>query len=546
MKLKISTRRPVSFITSLLLCFLLSKSSSIFLDCISQSVLSEIVITPSDTSYTTVLESTIQNLRFATPTTPKPLAIITPLSYSHVQSAVICSVESGLQIRIRSGGHDYEGLSCTSFSHTPFIVLDLNRLRLVTVDSDNKTAWVESGANIGELLYSISKKSNVLGFPAGECPTVGIGGHFSGGGFGMLARKYGLSADNVIDALIVDVNGLILDRRSMGEDLFWAIRGGGGASFGVILAWKINLVYVPPVVTVLSVSKKLDQGTTKLLNKWQHISHNVSEDLFIRVEIRSVSVSGEKNRTLQVTFNSLFLGTKNKLITMINNIFTELQVNDKDCIEMSWIESVVYFSLYFEGESVEALNERRPSAKRYFKVKSDYVKKPLPEEALGQLLKWCLEEKSVTILMEPHGGKMSKINETKTPYPHREGNLYIMQYVVKWTEAGFNISETHVASITRVYDNMTPFVSKNPRGAYLNFRDLDLGTNDDKCGTPYLQASKWGTKYFKGNFKRLAMVKGIIDPTNFFYYEQSIPPLLNGSQYVECCKDGDFHFHQSI
>ncbi|KAI3684003.1 hypothetical protein L1987_84525 [Smallanthus sonchifolius] len=103
-----------------------------FLQCLSQypnATYSDFVFTPKDTEYSSVLESTIINLRFSTSTTPKPLAIITPLTYSHVQSTILCSKRFKIQIRIRSGGHDNAGLSYTSHQHSPFVVLDLRELR---------------------------------------------------------------------------------------------------------------------------------------------------------------------------------------------------------------------------------------------------------------------------------------------------------------------------------------------------------------------------------------------------------------------------------
>ncbi|CAA3014416.1 cannabidiolic acid synthase-like [Olea europaea subsp. europaea] len=204
-------------------------------------------------------------------TTPKPLVIVTPMHESQIRSVIYCAKENGLQIRVRSGGHDYEGLSYTS--EVPFVILDLFNLR-------------------------IAENSQTLGFPAGVCPTVGVGGHFSGGGYGALLRKYGLAADNVIDARLVDVNGRLLDRNSMGEDLFWAIREGGGASFGVILAWKIQLVDVPEKVTVFTINKTLDQNATTIVHQWQSVAHKFDKDLYISVFIRRVNSSQDGERTM--------------------------------------------------------------------------------------------------------------------------------------------------------------------------------------------------------------------------------------------------------
>jgi len=219
--------------------------------------ISNVVYTQTNSSYSSVLDVSIQNLRFFNGSS-KPLVIVTPLDVSHIQATIICSQRHGLQIRTRGGGHDYEGLSYVA--EVPFVVVDLIKLREIEVDVENSTAWVQAGATLGEVYYGISQKSKTLGFPAGVCPTVGVGGHISGGGYGFLMRKYGLAADNVIDALIVDVNGNLLDKETMGEDLFWAIRGGGGASFGVIVAWKIKLVPVPSTVTVFRVPRTLEEN----------------------------------------------------------------------------------------------------------------------------------------------------------------------------------------------------------------------------------------------------------------------------------------------
>ncbi|KAM3398543.1 hypothetical protein P3S68_002059 [Capsicum galapagoense] len=75
---------------------------------------------------------------------------------------------------------------------------------------------------------------------------------------------------------------------------------------------------------------------------------------------------------------------------------------------------------------------------------------------------------------------------------------------------------------------MAKYVSKSPRAAYFNYRDLDLGVNNkEQNAISYAHARIWGEKYFKNNFDRLVQVKSKVDPTNFFRNEQSILPLLS-------------------
>ncbi|KAJ6887351.1 berberine bridge enzyme-like protein 10 [Populus alba x Populus x berolinensis] len=455
-----------------------------FLQC-----LNSFINTPNNPSYSSLLQNYTQNLRVRATKTLEPLVIIKPKKAFHIRTTIICSKKHGVQIRIRSGGHDYEGLS--SVSPLPFVVLDLIDLRNITVDLANKSAWVQAGASLGEVYYRIAEKSSTLAFPAGVGLTVGVGGHFSGGGEGMMMRKYGIAADNIVDAKIINAEGKILDRESMGEDLFWAIRGGGGNTFGVVVAWKINLVDVPPVVTVFNVTRTLEQNATNLVHRWQYLVDKFPEDLALRIFVRRVNSSQDGNTTIQAAFTSLFLGRH----------FPELGLTKKDCIEMSWINSTLYFAGIPNGASLDVLLKRDPQGRIFFKGKSDYVQEPDAKMA----------ELQFTIL----GGKMNEISEFSIPFPHRAGNLFQIHYALLWHEW-----------IRELYDFMAPYVAKHPRTAYVNYRDLDLGTNNIHGNSTYQEACIWGFKYFKvNNFNRLIQVKATVDPDNFFRNEQSIPYL---------------------
>nr|XP_015882479.2 berberine bridge enzyme-like 18 [Ziziphus jujuba var. spinosa] len=502
-----------------------SQTHENFLQCLSHSPnntsISQLIYTPTHLSYSSILNFSIQNPRFSSPSTPKPIVILTPVHVSHVQAAINCSRKHGMQIRVRSGGHDYEGLSYVS--DVPFVVIDLVKLRSIAVNVDNESAWIGAGATLGEVYYGIAEKSRTLGFPAGICPTVGVGGHLSGGGYGTMLRKYGIAAEHVVDAHIVDAEGRYLDRESMGEDLFWAIRGGGGASFGVVLAWKIKLLPVPSTVTVFTVNRNLEQNATKLVHRWQHVADKLDEDLFIRVILQSVSAGEEGKKTIQAAFNSLFLGGVDRLLPLMEKSFPELGLTKEDCTEMSWIESTLYFNGFANGESLEVLLDRSPSGVILpFKIKSDYVKEPISETSWERIYEE--EVGKAMLILVPYGGKMKEVSESEIPFPHRAGNIYKIQYLLNWEEEGNEAAQRHINWMRKFYAYMTPYVSKNPRSAYLNYRDLDIGTNS-KGITSYTESSIWGIKYFKNNFNRLVHIKTVVDPTNFFRNEQSIPPL---------------------
>ncbi|KAM3686309.1 hypothetical protein ACJW31_11G189000 [Castanea mollissima] len=444
------------------------------------------IYTSNSSLYLHLLQSSQQNPRWLNFSTPKPLLIITPFQESEIQATILCSKKYNLQIRVRSGGHDYEGLSY--LCKTPFILVDLFNLRSVEINLEDETAWVQTGATLGEL-----------------CPSVGVGGHFSGGSLCTLLRKYGLAADNVLDAYLIEANGKIMDRETMGEDLFWAIRGGGGASFGVILSWKIKLVRVPPTVTTFNIKKTLAQGATKLVSKWQYISDKLHEDLFIRFIIQNVGNGTQK--TVQASFNSLFLGV-DRLMPLMNESFPELGLQAENCTKMNWIQSILFLNGFQTSDPMEVLLDRKTIYKDFLKAKSDFVKEPISDIGLEGIWKRFLKEERVFMIMDPYGVQMKEISESNIPFPHRKGNLYNIQYLVWWEVNGIKASNKHVHWIRMLCKYMRPYVSNN---------------------VSYLEARVWGLKYFKGNFKRFAQVKSKVDPKNFFRNKRSIPFLESGA-----------------
>ena len=159
-----------------------------------------------------------------------------------VRAAILTARDCELPLSIRGGGHDWAGRALCEG-----LVIDMSGMKGVTVDSVERTAQVAGGARASDVLTV----TDPLGLAAvtGSCGLVGMAGLTLGGGYGPLIGRFGLALDNLLAAEIVLADGRIVTaEHGRDEDLFWALRGGGG-NFGAITEKRIRLHELPNVVS---------------------------------------------------------------------------------------------------------------------------------------------------------------------------------------------------------------------------------------------------------------------------------------------------------
>jgi FAD binding domain/Berberine and berberine like len=171
-----------------------------------------------------------------------PAVIARCAGTQEVVDAVELARESGLPTAVRGGGHSFPGHSTCNDG----IVIDLGKMKGITVDPDGRTARVEAGALLGEL--DGATQAHGLAVPAGIVTHTGVAGLTLGGGIGWLHRKYGLTIDQLVSATMVTAGGEVV-RASGAEnaELFWGLRGGGG-NFGVVTEFEFRLNELGPTV----------------------------------------------------------------------------------------------------------------------------------------------------------------------------------------------------------------------------------------------------------------------------------------------------------
>jgi FAD/FMN-containing dehydrogenase len=414
----------------------------------------------------------------------RPAAIIRAVDAAEVARVVLLAREAGLELAIRSGGHSIAGHSMSQGG----LVLDLSLMHGIDIDVAQRTAWAQSGLTTGGYTAAAAKHGLATGF--GDTGTVGVGGITLGGGIGFLARKHGLTIDDLLAAEIVTADGQVLQvDAGTHPDLFWAIRGGGG-NFGVATRFKFRLHELPSIV-----------GGMLFLPVTADIIHAF------------VSEASAAPRELTTIVNIMpampmpFIPAEyhGKFVIMAFMVYAgETEAGQRAIAPFralaTPIADMVRPMTYPEMFMPEQPDYHPMAVGRTMYV--DEVSKPMAETIIEHL-KTGTAKMPVTQI-RVLGGAVSHVPNEATAYAHR-GQPIMLNAAAVYEDAE-KVSE-YQAWLSRYVEALDP----PDTSAYVNF----LGAEG---------AARVRDAYPAATWDRLCAIKRQYDPTNVFRLNQNIPP----------------------
>ena len=407
----------------------------------------------------------------------RPAVVAVCAAIDDVSRAVEFARENQLLVAVRSGGHSQIGHSVCDGG----IVIDLSGLKEVAIDPGSRVARAHTGLLAGELDHAAQAYG--LATTLGQCPSVGIGGLTTGGGFGWLTGRYGLTCDNLISAQVVTAAGRKLTAaESDNEDLFWALRGGGG-NYGVAVQFEYQLHPVRQVVGGM-LSYPLSQCRAGLTFMRDFLSR-APDDLTVSFGIRSV----DGDSTFAVAL--CYCGdqkTTGKLLEPLQSFATPTSgsIGPLSYLQMQSVmgESPAGSCLYNRGGFMRELSDAAIDV---------IVESAAHNPAASKLF-----------FLDHYHGAMSRVPQDTTAFSVREpGFGFLVQS--DWSTS--DEARLQTAWVDETTQAMKPFASDIVYVASLGDEGPD---RVKRCYGP--------------NYARLAALKRKYDPDNFFRLNQNILP----------------------
>jgi FAD/FMN-containing dehydrogenase len=452
------------------------------------------LLEPTDTDYhnaRTVFNAAIDR---------HPAVIARCATADDVALAIRCAGTLGLHPAIRGGGHSVAG-----WSTTDGLVIDLSAMKSIRIDRAAGFVRAGAGATWGELDRVTAQFG--LAVPGGIISTTGIAGLTLGGGVGWLVRKYGLSCDNLVSAVIVTSDGRSLRASDTDNaDLFWALRGGGG-NFGVVTEFTYRL---HPVATVFGGRVVFDFAKGEaLLNQYREFSESLPEDC-----TASIGFGQRPDGRPVVSMLFCHLGQPEDLGRLRQAI--------ADCGPP--LENSAQARSYVSMQRL--LDDSFPPGRRaYWR---SYYLSGLGGGAIAALLEWSRRAPSPfsSVLLERYTGAASRVAVDGTAFPHR-AEPYNVHILACWTDASDD--DENFAWADAFWRALRPYT----RGAvYANF----LGDEGDAR----IRAA------YGGNYDRLVELKRAYDPANMFRLNNNIDPGRRprmASRHVQLASDMEVSSH---
>lgn len=439
------------------------------------------ILEPSDTGYDEARQ--IWNASID----KRPNVIARCSGVADVLAAIDFARANNLETAIRGGGHNVGGRALVDDG----LVIDLSRMRSVHVDPASRRVRVEGGATLADL----DRETHAFGLsvPCGIVPKTGIGGLTLGGGVGWLLRKYGMSIDNLLSCQVVTADSRVVTAsRSENEDLFWALRGGGG-NFGVVTSFEFQGHPVNTVLGGLVLYPR--EAASEVVRHFRDFMPAAPDEL--------------------TAYAAFIHGPDGTPLVGVIACY---------CGEISEGERVLQPLRSFGNPIVDAIQPMPMPAMQGLLAASfpdgnqnywkSTMQRELPDEAIDAIIAHANKMNSPlsAVVVEYYGGAAGRIPNDATAFPHRDLPWDIL-FIAQWTDV--NETPAHRDWARAGEEALQPFGSN----AHL-LSALD-NEGDDVIKTA-----------FGGNLARLAAVKQKYDPTNFFRVNQNIKPGLAQAKSV--------------